>query len=99
MVLFLDPQPYGFLVPSMPSSVRAIGVNNNLVHPGSAGRLWGIVAAAVKDHPGPLWGVDDPHDFPGVADASLASLSLARGECDALMTNIKPVRICKLRRE
>ena len=99
MVLFLDPQPYGFLVPSMPSSVRAIGVNNNLVHPGSAGRLWGIVAAAVKDHPGPLWGVDDPHDSPGVADASLASLSLARGECDALMTNIKPVRICKLRRE
>jgi hypothetical protein len=23
----------------------------------------------------------------------------SRGECDALMTNIEPIRICKLRRE
>ncbi len=99
MVLFLDPQPYSFLVPSMPISARAIGVNNNLVHPGSQGRLWGVIAAAVRDHRGPLWGVDDPHDSPGVADGSLASLGLARGECDPLLTSMETVRICKLRRE
>ena len=55
MVLFLDPQPYSYLVPSMPNSARAIGVNNNLVHPGGPGgsgassrRLFGTT----KDHCG-----------------------------------------------
>ena len=66
MVLFLDPPPYAYLVPSMPSSARAIGVNNGLVHPGSAGKLWSIIEATVRDHQGPLWGIEDPKDFPGV---------------------------------
>jgi hypothetical protein len=103
MVLFLDPQPYAFLVPSMPISARAIGVNNNLVHPGSSGRFWGIIEAAVRDHQGPLWGIEDPNNSPGVADASLGSLRLARdGQCDPLITNMEDgqrVRICRLRRE
>ena len=100
MVLFLDDQPYSFLVPSMPISARAIGVNNNLVHPGSTGRLWSVIAAAVRDHQGPLWGVDDPHDSPGVADGSLASLGLARDrDCVPVITNMGTRRICKLRRE
>jgi uncharacterized membrane protein len=103
MVLFLDPQPYAYLVLSMPTSARAIGVNNNLVHPNSSGRLWSIIEAAVRDHQGPLWGVEDPADSPGAADASLASLGLARdNECDRLITNMEDgqhVRICRLRRE
>ena len=100
MVLFLDPRPYAFLVPSMPSSVRAIGVSNNLVHPGSPGRLWGAVEAAVRGHQGPLWGIEDP-DAPGVADASLGSLGLTRDECAPLNTNMEVGehgKICKLRR-
>ena len=103
MVLFLDSQPYAYLVASMPNAARAIGVNNNLVHPGASGRLWSIIEKAVRDHHGPLWGVEDPHDQPGVADASLSSLGLARSaECAPLMTNMEPagrIRICKLRRE
>lgn len=103
MVLFLDPQPYAYLIPSMPNTTRAIGVNNNLVHPGASGRLWSIIEEAVRDHHGPLWGVEDPQDQPGAADASLSGLGLARdGECAALITNMETagrVRICKLRRE
>jgi uncharacterized membrane protein len=103
MVLFLDPQPYAYIVPWMPNSARAIGVNNNLVHPGAYGRLWTIIEAAVRDHQGPLWGVENPADSPGVADWSLGSLRLARdGECNRLITNMadgQDVRICKLRRE
>lgn len=101
MVLLLDPQPYSFLVPSMPISARAIGVNNNLVHPGSSGRLWTIIEAAVRDHQGPLWGIEDPNNSPGVADASLGSLSLARDECAPLISNMEAGehgKICKLRR-
>jgi hypothetical protein len=101
MVLFLDDSPYAFVVPSMPESARAIGVNNNLVHPGSLGRLWSTIEAAVRDHQGPLWGMEDPHEHPGVADVSLNSLGLARnGECAPLITNMETAgRICKLRRE
>jgi hypothetical protein len=103
IVLFLDPPPYSYLVPSMPSSARAIAVNNGLVHPGSAGKLWSIIEATVRDHQGPLWGVEDPKDFPGVADASLSSLGLARGgECAPLVTNMElgqPVKICRLQRK
>ena len=103
MVLFLDSQPYAYLVPSMPISARAIGVNNNLVHPGASGRLWSMIEAAVRDHRGPLWGVEDPADDPGVADVSLSSLRLARdSECFPLITNMEAAqrnKICKLRRE
>jgi hypothetical protein len=103
MVLFLDGNPYAYLVPSMPSSARAIGVIGNLVHPGSPGRLWPLIEAAVRDHQGPLWGVEDPMDSPGAADAALSSLDLARdGECAPVITNMEldqRVRICRLRRE
>jgi len=103
MVLLLDPQPYAYLVPAMPNSARAIGVNNNLVHPGAPGRLWSIIEAAVRDHQGPLWGIEDPNDSPGAADAALGSLGLARdGECDPLISNMEDgqhVRICRLRRK
>ena len=102
MVLFLDSQPYAYLIPSMPISARAIGVNNNLVHPGASGRLWSMIEAAVRDHRGPLWGVEDPADDPGVADVSLSSLRLARGsECFPLIANMEAaqrIKICKLRR-
>jgi hypothetical protein len=103
MVLFLDSSPYAYLVPSMPSSARAIGVNSNLVQPGSPGKLWKLIEAAVRDHQGPLWGIEDPIESPGLADASLSSLRLARdGECGPVMSNMEvdqQVRICRLRRE
>jgi hypothetical protein len=102
MVLFLDSTPYSFIVPWMPISTRAIGVNNNLVHPGAPGRLWSIIEAAVRDHQGPLWGVEDPRDNPGTADGSLTTLGLARdGDCTPLNTNMETGEggeICKLRR-
>jgi hypothetical protein len=101
MVLFLDPQPYAFLAPSMPVSARAIGVNNNLVHPGSSGRLWSLIEATVRDHQGPLWGVEDPKHHPGAANFSLSGLGLVRDECAPLLTNMEAGehgKICKLRR-
>jgi hypothetical protein len=103
MVLFLDGNPYAYIVPSMPSSARAIRVAGNLVNPGSPGRLWPLIEAAVRDHQGPLWGVEDPMDSPGDADAALSSLRLARdSECAPVITNMEldqRVRICGLRRQ
>jgi hypothetical protein len=103
MVLFLDYPPYAYVVPSLPNSARAIGVMSSLAYPGSPGTLWSIIETAVRDHQGPLWGIEDPKDSPGVADATLSSLHLARDvECAPLVTNMEigqPVKICRLRRE
>ena len=102
MILFLDDSPYAFAVLSMPELARVIGVDNNLVHPGSPGRLWSMIEATVRDHQGPLWGVEDRYDHPSVADASLTSLGLARDrECAPLITNMEVgehAKICRLRR-
>jgi hypothetical protein len=103
MVLFLDANPYAYLVPFMPSSARAIGVVGNLVHPGSPGTLWPLIEAAIRNHQGPLWGVEDALDSPGAADAALSSLNLSRdGPCAPVITNMEldqRVKICRLRRE
>jgi hypothetical protein len=102
MVLFLDPYAYSYLVPFMPSTIRAIGANTNLVRPGSPGKLQERITATIRDHQGPLWGMEYPEAFMGVADSSLRSYQLIRdGECTLLDTNIEDarfVKICRLGR-
>jgi hypothetical protein len=83
----------------VPSTVRAIGANDNLVRPGSPGKLHGRIEATIRDHPGPLWGMEYPEAFPGVADFSLKSYRLIRDrECTLLNTNIEEKRLTKIRR-
>lgn len=102
MVLFLDPQPYAYLVPWMPLTARAVGVNNNVAHPDAPGRLTTLIDAAIRDHGGPLWGVESPRASPGVADFSLSGHRLVRdSQCAWLDSNLegdRSVRICRLRR-
>lgn len=101
MVIFLDPYAYSYLVPSMPETVRVIGANNNIVRPGVWGELQSQVAHAISDHRGPIWGVDDPRDFPGVADQTLSYYHLSRSDdCAFVETNIEDhrnkIRMCHL---
>ena len=96
MVLFLNSYAYSYLVPFMPVTARAVGVNSNLVRPGSPGKLQGEIARAIRDHKGPLWGMEYPEAFPGIADASLATYALRReGDCTLLDTNIEDKRFCQ----
>jgi hypothetical protein len=99
MALILDSSPLSYVVPFMPETVRAIGVSNNLSHPGSPGRLRSEIEAAVRGHRGPFWGLEDPGAAPGEADLSLKSLGLARGDCALLDSNLeldRTARICRL---
>lgn len=101
MFLILDWSPLGYVAAFLPETARTIGVDNNLVHPGSPGRLAAMIAAAVEAHRGPLWGVEDPTESPGKADAALAALGLAREGCEALDSNLefgRTARICRLKR-
>jgi hypothetical protein len=89
MILMLDPYAMSYLVPFFPASVRVIGANTNLVRPGSVGRLQKNIEAAINGHTGPLWGLENPRDFPGTAEATLKYYQLERADaCTAIMTNI-----------
>ncbi len=97
MVLFLDPQPYAYLVPWMPHTARAVGVNNNLVRPDSPGRLETLIDAAIRDHNGPLWGLENPGVSPGAADFSLSSHRLVRdSQCAWLDGNLESDRSVRI---
>ena len=102
MVVFLDGYAYSYLVPSMPKSVRAIAANSNLVRPDSKGLLEQRIEQEISMHPGPLWGFEDPADFPGIAEITLAKHHLQRaGTCTFLDSSIEEksaVRICQLKR-
>jgi hypothetical protein len=90
MILMLDPYAMSYLVPFFPPSVSVVGANTNLLHPGAVGRLEGQIEAAINGHIGPLWGLENPKDFPETADATLEYYRLKRDGCTAIKTNIDP---------
>jgi hypothetical protein len=91
MILMLDPYAMSYLVPFFPPSVRVVGANTNLIHPGSVGRLEKQIEAAINGHIGPLWGLENPKDLPERADATLEYYRLKRADgCTAIKTNIDP---------
>lgn len=103
MVILLDPYAYSYLVPWLPRTVRVVGANNNMIRPGSRGRLQVQVESAINNHPGPMWGMEDPLDFPGAAEPILAYYRLQRtSECTFVQTNIEDraeyIRVCRLLR-
>ena len=101
MVIFLDPYAMSYTVPFLPPSVRVIGANTNLVHPGDPGLLQRRIEDAIHAHRGPLWGMEDKGDYPGVAEQTLAYYGLRRaGDCTPIRTNIEVTRItaCPLER-
>jgi hypothetical protein len=104
MVVLLDAYAYSYLVPFMPSSVRVIGASNSIVSPSSTGKLKDQVVAAISTHNGPMWGIEDPGDFPESADRTLSFYRLQRGQdCSFISTNIeiystRHLRMCRLDR-
>lgn len=103
MIVLLDPYAYSYLVPFLPPSVRVIGANSNLVHPGSPDKLQVTVAAAINGDAGPLWGLQFPQAFPGAADATLKFYRLSRvpGSCQIVPSNIEDgphIQLCRLLR-
>ena len=64
MVLFLDSYAYSYLVPFMPETARAVGVNSNLVRPGSPGKLQDEIARAIRDPKGTPVGDGIPRGVP-----------------------------------
>lgn len=88
MVVLLDPAPMAYLASLLPTSVRLVGANNNLVQPGGRSLLAQRAARAIRSHEGPLYGLEDPAEAPGAADRTLAYYRLRRGTCAPVQSNL-----------
>ena len=102
MVLLLTPDPMAFVAAFTDPAVRFIGVNNNIVQPGSATLLARRVEAEVRGFQGPLWGLEGS-DQPAVSvPATLDFYGLVRtGTCASVTGNLllsPPLRLCRLER-
>ncbi len=88
-VVLLDPSPMAYVAAFAPPGVRFIGADNNLVHPGQSTQLATEVAAAIHAGSGPLWGLEDAAESPGIANATLRAFGLTRGAgCQQVRSNL-----------
>lgn len=103
LVLLLDVAPMGYLAPYMPHSVRIVGLNNRFLEPGQRGLLQARVEHLVRTYPGPIYGLEDPQEWPGSADRALAHYGLRRerADCARVRSNLDQDRIllCPLTRD
>jgi len=98
MVVLLDGAPMAYLADLLPITVRLVGANNNIVHPGGDDLLARQAAMAIRSHAGPLYGLEDPAEAPGTADRTLAYYRLRRGGCSAVESNLdnNAIQWCRL---
>jgi hypothetical protein len=98
-VVLLDPSPMSYLAAYAPPGVRFIGADNNLIHPGQSTQLATEVAATIQAGSGPLWGLEDAAESPGIADATLRAYGLTRGAgCQHVRSNLdgSAIQACPL---
>lgn len=98
VVVLLDGGPMAYLADLLPSSVRMVGANNNLVWPGGNFLLAQQATAVIGSQSGPLYGLEDDGERPGVADQTLAYYRLRRGSCAPVESNLdnNAIRWCRL---
>jgi hypothetical protein len=98
MVVLLDGAPMAYLADLFPATVRLVGANNNLVEPGGSGLLAQQAAAAIRNHEGALYGLEDAVESPGTAGRTLAYYRLQRGSCAPVESNLdnNAVHMCRL---
>jgi len=98
MVVLLDGAPMAYLADLFPATVRLVGANNNLVRPGGGNLLARQAAAAIRNHEGPLYGLQDQVESPGTADRTLAYYELRRGPCAPVESNLdnNAIQWCRL---
>jgi hypothetical protein len=83
----------------LPPTIRFVGANNNLIQPGLGGLLSRQAEVTIRTHDGPLYGLEDPTEAPGIADRTLAFYRLRRDGCRQILSNLddNAIRLCRLR--
>jgi len=99
LVLLVNPEPMSYVLPSFPPDARFAGLVSNFNDPDRRNRLQQTIAAAIRDHEGPLYALAIPPGRNLGADA-LAKMGLARRSCAEIRTNLRasPLELCELAR-
>jgi hypothetical protein len=98
LVVLLDSSPMAYLAASVPPSIRFVGANNNLIKPGQRSLLSRQAEEMIRTQAGPLYGLEDPSEAPGIADQTLNYYGLARRRCSQVVSNLDndAIRLCRL---
>jgi hypothetical protein len=99
LVLLTVDAPMSYVLPLFPSDARFVGIRNNIMRSGQHNRLTEAVAAAIRDHHGPLYALSSP---PGEGESALRAHGLERvsNDCSEVRSNMPngPIELCRLRR-
>ena len=90
LVVTLDDDPHSYLVPFMPPSVRVLGLNTNILRPGTETGLTRRLREAIAAHEGAGWSIAAPRTTDGQRDAVLAAYGLVvAGACVLVRTSLE----------
>ena len=98
LVMTLDASGAAYLVPFANPAIRWVGANNTFIQPGSPARLAQQAESAIRQHKGPLYGIDDPKRGDRVSAQTLAYYNLAQTNCTQIASNLdgNGLRLCRL---
>ncbi len=99
VVLLLDTTPMAYLALFQDARVRFVGTNDYFMKLTRAENpMQPLVAAAIADAHGALWGLETPAEWPGQADQTLSAYGLIRGSCEPIASSMSPnpARMCRL---
>ena len=98
LVILLDPSPMAYLADLVSPAIPFVGANNNLIQPGRGGLLARQAENMIRAHAGPLYGLEEPSESPGIADQTLAYYGLARNGCSPVVSDLdnNAIRLCRL---
>jgi hypothetical protein len=102
LVVMMDDAPMAYVAAFASPHVRFVGANNNLIRPGQDTVLARQIEATIRDARGPIWGLDDPTEFPGQDAAVLRYYKLKRVDgCAKIVSNLDGgvLRLCPLASE
>jgi len=99
-VLVFGGTPSAYLAAFVPTSVRFVGVCNNLIYLKSRFGLQRQVEAAIRSAPGNIWALEKPDAFPDVEEQVMRRYNLRReGPChDIASSALEGQRLCRLQR-
>ena len=102
LVVLLDDSGMGYLAAFVPQSARVVGANNAMIHPQQKGLFQEDLDRLIRTYSGPIYGMENPREKPGMADRTLAYYGLHRGTgCARIRSNLDDDRtvVCPLARD
>jgi hypothetical protein len=99
LIVHLDGAPEAYVAAFAPPSLRFVGANNGIIHPGHTTALDRAVEAAIRGHQGPIWGMEEHPQEPTDANQTLAYYGLRRtDDCLPIRSNLDAghLRLCRL---